>query len=218
MPARDLGVPSRTWIERNDDPLRGVALSREALILQVPGGHAGGRERVRKAGEIVPNESHIGPELDAVLAPAPEKIVEEIVHRNSKTARPTEGVERVDLCDAYFRRHGSSSAFHSVSRKTPAKRVDLGHGDHCRIAECKALDVVERTCRRRLAGKLWSPSGIVVLQVAAPENGVPPVAGDLVIQLRDISVKISSLHWRRSENPAGSGHHRGSDRLAKDIV
>ena len=41
---RDRGVSGGTWIERNDDRLRGVALPREALILQVAGGHAGRRE------------------------------------------------------------------------------------------------------------------------------------------------------------------------------
>src|SRR5260370_39703099 len=48
VPACHRSVSGRTWIEGNYDPLRGVALSCEPLILQVAGGHAGGRKRIRE--------------------------------------------------------------------------------------------------------------------------------------------------------------------------
>src|SRR5579862_197413 len=111
--------------------------------------------------------------------------------RNFEAARSREGNQSVNLRYADFRRKRSAGVFFSLPRKTPAKRIYFCGVQRGRISESKSLAVIQRARGRRLTWKLGRASCAVILKISPPENRMPSITRNFVVQLGNVSVELA---------------------------
>ena len=140
---------------------------------------------------LVRNQAAGEAELDVVRVMAPGKVFREGVDRNGTREGGVGSDDRVDVPEGDVVRSENAGGLATLPRESVAEGADQVRTQHRGQARGHPFVVGESGGIRRLSRELRRAGGVIVLQVAAPEERVLAAVVQLVVQLGGIGVLLA---------------------------